>query len=131
VDTIRDFDSAFAVATADNELGALVMNAHCDLLKRVEFPDGSSKETMSCQVTDAEGWGEFGGTFPSTAFVDSGGECIWFSDYWANHPTDPQEIYGDSYLQVVTPSGKAHATVWFSADPSTGEDCFGPLPADE
>jgi hypothetical protein len=93
VDTIRDFDSAFAVATADNELGALVMNAHCDLLKRVEFPDGSSKETMSCQVTDAEGWGEFGGTFPSTAFVDSGGECIWFSDYWATIPLIHKKLW--------------------------------------
>ena len=105
------------------------MNAHCDFVKRVEYPDGSAKETMSCQVTNADGFpDDIAGTIPTKAFREAGGECIWFSDYWANHPTDPQEVYGDSYRQVVTPSGRAHATVWYGPDPMTGEDCFGPIP---
>jgi len=123
VDTIRDFDSVFAVADADNVFGVLLMNVHCDFLKRVEFPDGSAKETMSCQVTDSEGFpDDIAGAIPSRAYKDSGGECIWFSDYWVNQD-EPQIVFGNSYSQVVTPSGKAHATIRYAADPLTEEDC--------
>ena len=128
VDTIRDFSSVVAVADADNELGVLLMNMHCDFLKRVELADGSAKETMSCQITDSDGLDPFGGTIPTTTYKNSGGECVWFSDYWSNHPTEPQEIYGSSYSQQVSPSGKVHATIRYQAEPLTAEDCFGPPP---
>ena len=123
-DTIRDFETVVAVAYADNEFGVLLMFADCAFLHRVELPDGSAKETQSCQVTrpfDVLG-DEFAGELPTRAFADSGGECIWFSDYWIN--SDPSvEIFANSYSSVVTPSGRVHATSHYAADPLTPEDC--------
>lgn len=123
-ETIRDFETVVAVAYADNDFGVLLMFADCAFLHRVEFPDGSAKETQSCQVTgpfDVFG-DEFAGELPTKAFVDGGGECIWFSDYWIN--ADPSvEIFATRYKSVVTPSGQVRATSHYAADPLTPEDC--------
>jgi hypothetical protein len=100
------------------------MFADCAFVKRVEYPDGSSKETQSCQTTvpfDILG-DEFAGELPARAFRDSGGGCTWFSDYWFN-TDEPQDIMASSYSTVVTPSGRMHATSHYAADPLTPEDC--------
>lgn len=119
VDTITDFETVVAVADADNEFGVLLMYAQCDFLVRVELPDGTSKETMSCELT--EPFDIFPGEVPDRAYKDAGGECIWFSDYWSN--TTGDVFYASSYSQLVTPSGKVHATSQYPSDPITDEDC--------
>lgn len=115
-DRIEDFGSVVAVALPDDFPVASLMRADCSFVERVQRPDGSAKETLVCDLSDEPVMNpDFQGVPPSRAFIDTGGECIWSSDYWWN--TNETEVYADSFRVVVTPSGKVHATSTYSAEP--------------
>jgi hypothetical protein len=122
VKTIRDFPTVVSLGFADNDFGVGLMEAWCDFLTRVERPDGTATETMSCQITGEWLPGFEADEIPIGAWIDAGGECIWYSDYFAQ--TTGEAIFGSSYMEVVTPSGEVHVTIEYDSDPPTAEECF-------
>jgi hypothetical protein len=118
VDRIEDIETVLVVALPDDFPIASIMRADCAWVQRVELPDGSSSETMVCELSDEPVMvPEFQGSPPSRAFHNSGGPCEWFSDYWfAKEGTD---VLAARYQYVVTPSGKVHARSWYPAEPLT------------
>jgi len=108
-----------ATAHADTAIGVELIFAECDVLQRVELPDGSAKETQRCQIVGP--FIEFPGTLPDQAFNDSAQECVWGSDYW--RLTDGSGVIASSYHVTVTPSGSVHVTSTYPSDPLTLEDC--------
>jgi hypothetical protein len=116
IDRIENIETVLAVATPDNfPLGSL-MRADCAWVQRVELPDGSSSETMVCDLSDEPVLiPEFQGSPPIRAFHNSGGACEWHSDYW--FAKDGSDVLASSFEYVVTPSGKVHARSWYAADP--------------
>ncbi len=116
VDRIGGFGSVLAVARPpDFPVGSL-MRVDCQLLVRVEAPDGSATETMVCALSDEPVMiPAFQGAAPDSAFIDVGGPCIWSSDYWWN--VAGSEVYASSFRVVVTPSGKVHARSTYPAQP--------------
>ena len=113
------FVTVVATAYADNPFGFELMFAECDFVQRVELPDGSAKETQSCELTGP--FVEFPGTPPDQAFRDVADECEWASDYWT--VTDGSTVVASSYSLTVTPSGQVHVTSTYAPDPLTLEDC--------
>ena len=71
---------------------------------------------MSCILSDAPlEIPENQGSVPSQPFVDSGGECIWTSDYaWATSGT---AVVASEFETVALPSGRVHAWAAFPAEP--------------
>jgi len=113
------FVTVVATAFADNPIGVELMFAECDFVKRVELPDGSAKETQSCELTGP--FVEFPGTPPDQAFADKAGECVWASDYWTQ--TDGTTVIASSYRLTVAPSGQVQIRSTYAPDPLTLEDC--------
>ncbi len=113
------FTTVVPTAYADNAIGVELMFAECDFVKRVQRPDGSATETQKCELT--EPFFEFGGTPPEEAFRNKAGECIWWSDYWAQ--VDGSIVLASSISLTVMPSGQVRATSTYAADPLTPEDC--------
>ncbi len=104
----------------------------CDVLRRVELPDGSSKETMSCDLNGIYLLPADDG--PPSLCVDpecgppekalryEGGGCdTWMSDW--SLLTTGDVVFAERAEVVVTPSGKVHATTWYGPDPLTPEVC--------
>jgi hypothetical protein len=116
VDRIEHVETVLVVAFPDDWPIASISRAECAFVQRVEFPDGSSTETMQCQLTDKPvEVPEFQGSAPKTAFHNSGGPCAWFSDYWAAR--DGTLVIAESFHYVVTPSGRVSAHSSYPAEP--------------
>jgi hypothetical protein len=115
-DRIEDFRTVLAVSFDENFPLASLMRADCAFVQRVEQPDGSARETMSCDLSDEPVMiPAFQGVPPDTAVIYGGGACIWASDYWGNKAG--LEVYADSFRVVVTPAGKVHASSAYPAQP--------------
>ena len=115
-DRIEDFESVVAVRFEDDFPIRSLMRADCAFVQRVERPDGSSRETMSCDLSDDPVMiPEFQGVPPERAVRHVEGPCVWISDYWA-YKTGAT-VYAESLRLVVTPAGKVHATSTYPADP--------------
>lgn len=120
VDRVGPFTTVVPVAFVDtNPAGVELMFADCDYVQRVQKPDGSSVETQHCQLT--EPFVEFPGTPPERALTNTAGECIWFSDYFAN--TTGETIYADKARLTVTPSGQVSATTFYPPNPKSAAEC--------
>lgn len=115
-DRIEDFDTVLAVSFDENFPLASLMRADCAFVQRVERPDGSARETMSCELSSEPVMiPAFQGVPPDEAVIYGGGPCIWFSDYWWNKAG--LEVYAESFRVVVTPAGKVHTTTTYPAQP--------------
>jgi hypothetical protein len=116
---VENFQTVVAVAPIDGlPIGAL-MRADCSFAQLVERPDGGSREILKCELSDDPvNVPEFQGTPPATAFTDSGGQCIWQSDYWA--VADGSTVYAESFEVTVTPSGRVTGKADY---PETPLDC--------
>lgn len=116
VDRMENIETVLVVAFPENFPIASIMRADCAWVARVELPDGSSKETMVCDLSDEPVMIlEFQGSSPERAFHNSGGPCEWFSDYW--FAKDGSDVLASSYRYVVTPSGRVTAHSWYPAEP--------------
>ena len=118
-DVLNDVPSVVAVVdpatTPDFPAGSL-MRADCDVVVRVEAEDGSAQEWTSCTLSDEPVMiPENQGLVPDAVVVDSGGECIWSSDYWFT--VDESEVYADAFEAVVTPSGRVYSWASYPAEP--------------
>jgi hypothetical protein len=115
-DRIENVDSILAVAFPDDYPVGSIMRAECAFVQRVQLPDGSAFETLSCDLSDDPVMvPEFQGVAPTSALNYGGGSCEWTSEYWS--AKTGATIFADSYRVVVTPAGKVHATSTYSADP--------------
>lgn len=115
-DRISDISTVLAVSFGENFPLASLMRANCAFVHRVERPDGSARESMTCDLSDEPVMiPAFQGTPPDRAVVYGGGACTWTSDYWWNKADRP--VYADSFRVVVTPAGKVHATSTYPAEP--------------
>jgi hypothetical protein len=113
------FETVVPVALADNPAGVELMFAECDFVHRVEKPDGSSVETQQCHLT--EPFVVFPGTPPESAFTNTDGPCIWFSDYFLQ--TTGESLASDSVRLTVTPSGKVSVTTMYPPNPTPESEC--------
>lgn len=115
-DRIENVDTVVIVALPDDFPVGSIMRAECAFVVRVQFPDGSARETQQCTLSDEPVMiPENQGVAPDTAFHHSTGPCEWVSDYWfAKNETI---VYADSSRIVVTPSGAVHATSTYPAEP--------------
>ncbi len=114
-DRIENVDSILAVAFPDNYPVGSIMRADCAFVQRVQLPDGSATETLSCDLSDEPVLiPELQGSPPTSALNYGGGSCEWISDYWS--AKTGAILFAESYRVVVTPSGKVHASP-YSADP--------------
>jgi hypothetical protein len=115
-DRIEDFESVVAVRFEDDFPIRSLMRADCAFVQRVERPGGSSRETMSCDLSDDPVMiPEFQGVPPERAVRHEEGPCVWISDYWA-YKTGAT-VYAECLRLVVTPAGKVHATSTYPPDP--------------
>ena len=113
---IEDVDTVVIVAMPDNFPVASVMRAECAFVQRVEFPDGSARETQQCTLSDEPVMiPENQGSAPATAFHHRTGPCEWVSDYW--YAKDGTTVYASSSRLVVTPAGTVYATSTYPAEP--------------
>ena len=115
-DRVENVETVVAVAMPENFPVGSVMRANCAFVVRVQFPDGSARETQSCTLSDEPVMiPENQGVPPDTAFHHSTGPCEWVSDYW--YATNETIVYADSSRIVVMPSGVVHATSTYPAEP--------------
>ncbi len=117
VNILRGVDTVVAVALPDDFPIGSLSRAHCKLLVRVEGHDGSAAETAACRLTTQPPlmFPENQGYAPSTKFIDSGGACIWTSDYSWTVLDIP--VYASSYRITVWPSGHVLIQAHYPADP--------------
>ena len=115
-DRIENLDSIVAVAFPDDYPVGSIMRAECAFVQRVQLPDGSATETLSCELSDEPVMiPELQGSAPTSALTYSGGACEWMSEYW--FAKSGVSVFAESYRVVVTPAGKVHATSTYPADP--------------
>lgn len=122
VQRLTNVPTVVAVAFPDNFPVASLMRANCAWLQRVEKPDGSAAETMSCRLTTDPPLmrPENQGQPPKSALVNAGGACIWTSDYWWTVADVP--VYASSFRIVVTPAGVVNVTASYPAEPLVCEE---------
>jgi hypothetical protein len=114
-DRIEDVDTVVIVAMPDNFPVASVMRADCAFVERVEFPDGSARETQQCTLSDEPVMiPENQGSAPATAFRHRTGPCEWVSDYW--YAKNGTTVYASSSRLVVTPAGTVYAASIYPAE---------------
>ena len=115
-DRIDDIETVLAVRFEDDFPLRSLMRADCAFVQRVERPDGSSRETMTCDLSDRPVMiPDFQGAPPDRAVRYTGGACMWASDYWTY--AAGTAVYADRFTVVVTPSGKVHAESTYRAEP--------------
>lgn len=115
-DRIEDVDTVVIVAMPDDFPVGSVMRAECAFVQRVEFSDGSARETQQCTLSDEPVMiPENQGSPPATAFRHRTGPCEWMSDYW--YAKDGTTVYASSSRLVVTPAGTVYATSTYPAEP--------------
>jgi hypothetical protein len=113
---IENVDSVVVVALPDDFPVGSISRATCDWVLRVERPDGSATEKLHCTLSDEPVMiPEFQGQAPDTAFQNSGGPCMWTSEWWFAH--DGSIVLASSFRYVVTPSGEVIATSTYPAEP--------------
>lgn len=118
VDIVWDFPTTVSVVapgTDDVPLASL-MNAGCAFALWVEAEDGSATEWIACTLDDSPVQpAEYQGVPPTETVTDSGGECIWRSDYW--YQLDRSEVIASRFESTVTPSGQVFAMSTYPAVP--------------
>lgn len=115
-DRIEDVDTVVIVAMPDNFPVGSVMRADCAFVQRVEFPDGSARETQQCTLSDEPVMiPENQGSPPAAAFRHRTGPCEWVSDYW--YAKNGTTVYATSSRLVVSPAGTVYATSTYPAEP--------------
>jgi hypothetical protein len=118
IELLEDVQTVLAVAPIEDPLSPVgaIMRADCPFLVRIEAEDGSSQEFASCMLTDEPvDVPENQGSVPLEPFVESGGECIWTSDYaWA---TIDAPVFASEFETVALPSGRVHLWAAFPAEP--------------
>lgn len=113
------FETAVGVAEADNPAGFELMFAECDFVQRVTRPNGTATETQHCQITGP--YVDFPGAIPDSAYVASGGDCLWASDYFLT--MTGEVVVAESVTQIVTPSGRVNVTATYGPNPTPVEEC--------
>jgi hypothetical protein len=115
-DRVEGVDTVIFVAMPEDFPVGSVMRARCAFVQRVEFDDGSSRETQRCTLSDEPVMvPENQGSTPDTAFKHRSGPCEWISDYW--FARNESTVYAESYRLVVTPAGAVYATSDYPAEP--------------
>lgn len=118
IEVLEDIETVLAVAetsSPDFPVGSL-MRADCPFLVRIEAEDGSSQEFASCMLSNAPlEVPENQESVPTEPFMESGGECIWTSDYaWVTSDTP---VFASEFETVALPSGRVHIWAAFPAEP--------------
>ena len=118
VDYVLDFPTVVSVVPADTPdfPVASLMNAECAFAMWIPESDGSAKEWLACTLSDEPIQpAEQQGVPPSAVISDSGGECIWRSDYW--YETDRSQVVASAYGLTVTPDGQVFGWSTYPAEP--------------
>jgi hypothetical protein len=118
VDYVLDFPTVVSVVSADTPdfPMASLMNADCAFAMWVPEEDGSAKEWLACTLSDEPLQPpEQQGVPPTEVISDSGGECIWRSDYW--YETDRSQVVASAYGLTVTPDGQVFGWSTYPAEP--------------
>lgn len=123
VEYVLDFPTVVSVVPADTPdfPMASLMNADCAFAIRILDEDGSAREWLACTLSDdplqpSEQQGEP----PSEVIVESGGECVWRSDYW--YETDRSQVIASAYGLTITPDRQVFGWSTYPAEPL---DCAG------
>jgi hypothetical protein len=123
IEVLEDVETVLAVAPIEDPLSPVgaIMRADCPFLVHIEAEDGSSQEFASCILSEAPVQiPENQGAVPSEPFVESGGECIWTSDYhWV---TSDMPVWASEFETVALPSGRVHIWAAYPAEPLDCED---------
>lgn len=118
VDVVLDFETTVSVvdpATPDFPLASL-MNADCAFALWIEAEDGSATEWLACRLNDSPVQpAEYQGIRPAETVTDSGGECVWRSDY--RYQTDRSEVVASAFEITVTPTGQVYGMSTYPAEP--------------
>ena len=119
-DRIENVGTVLAVKMDDDFPVASLMRADCSVVQFVGLPDGSGVETLRCTLSDAPVMiPDFQGQPPATAFSNSGGACVWTSDYW--FARDGSIVLASSFHYVVTPTGRVNVTAYYPSTPLSCE----------
>jgi hypothetical protein len=118
VGVVLDFPTVVSVVdpgTPGFPVGSL-MNATCAFALWREAEDGSATEWIACTLNDDPvAPAEQQGIRPTETITDSGGECIWRSDYW--YQVDRTEVVASGFEITVTPSGQVSVVSTYPAEP--------------
>ena len=115
-DRVENVETVVIVAHPENFPVGSVMRATCAFVVRVQFPDGSARETQRCTLSDEPVMiPENQGVPPDSTFHHSTGPCEWVSDYW--YTKNETIVFADSSRIVVTPGGVVQATSTYPAEP--------------
>ena len=119
VEVLEDVATVVAVknqATTLDWPAASLSRAVCDVLVRTVAEDGSSQEFQSCLLSDEPVMiPENQGTAPAQTITDSGGACVWSSDY--HFTTADTDVKASAFEVVVMPSGRVFAWSSYPAEP--------------
>ena len=92
------------------------MRADCAVIVNVTAEDGSSEQWQSCALSDQPTMvPENQGVPPTAVVLNSGGECVWTSDYW--YAKDESIVMASAFEIVVTPQGRVFAWSTYPAEP--------------
>ncbi len=115
IDVIENFQTVVPVRD-DGFPVASLMRADCAFVVRLELRDGSSIETMQCQLSDAPMSNKvYQGVAPTHTYKLTGGACEWWSDYWYNKAG--LDVAAASFRLVVYPNGRVFTVSTYGADP--------------
>jgi hypothetical protein len=118
VDYVLDFPTVVSVVPADapDFPMAALMNADCAFAMWIPNEDGSAREWLACTLSDEPLQpSEQQGVAPSEVVAESGGECIWRSDYW--YETDRSQVAASAYGLTITPDGQVLGWSTYPAEP--------------
>ncbi len=117
-DVVLDFDTVVSVVRPENPdfPVASLMNADCAFALWVPADDGSAREWLACTLNETPmDVAEYQGVPPAETITETGGECIWRSDYW--YQTDRRQIAASAYELTVTPGGQVFGWSDYPAEP--------------
>jgi hypothetical protein len=123
LDVALDFSTVVSVVGPDapDFPVASLMNAECAFALWVPAEDGSAREWLACTLSDAPlEPAEQQGVPPAELLTESGGECLWRSDYW--YQMDRSQVVASAYELTVTPDGQVFGWSDYPAEPL---DCPG------
>ena len=123
VDYVLDFTTVVLVVPSDTPdfPMASLMNADCAFAVRIPAEDGSAREWLACTLSDDPLQPpEQEGVPPGEMVTESGGECLWRSDYW--YETDRSQVMASAYGLTVMPDGQVFGWSTYPAEPL---DCPG------
>jgi len=123
LDVVLDFSTVVSVVEPDAPEfpAASLMNADCAFALWIPAEDGSAREWLACTLSDAPlEPAEQQGEPPVEMLTESGGECLWRSDYW--YQMARSQVVASAYELTVTPSGQVFGWSDYPAEPL---DCPG------